>query len=811
MKSDIQQRLDRELAPKKGEHLIRREDALPICQLSEQAQQILEDTDFASQPKYNYRRGLRVANLINDLFSIEHLAGKRILELGPGHYAFALLARYLGAQVVCIERDPAFVALGRYLGFEVRDCDFNDLSLDMFDEPFDGMWIKGTFNSCNYETKDGINAFVERITPLVKPEGWAWCVTVNKDTNGHTDEWVEDRIEYQRECFVNHGWRVDPIEDEEDRRRYAIKYSGCYYHYTRNLFDANGGVSQRATSNVPEVSVPEASDGRPFNKVSRIWQPTVEYYENPWEYFIQFINILKTRDAKFLTMSEALEGKYDPADVNILLDHHIDFYPVETEVMLRWELENGVRSNVYLFAHSPYEDTLQKKKWTLDDLNIPFYQELERAGFEIGYHQNAVGQVRAEGLNRDYRQELSQETIEKAKEHFARDVELLRRYFDIKTFIPHGGGEANAKLLSVPCNAEDLVWVYNNNRQNDSIDPPLKWKNYSDSSSSSPQRMRGYRSHYIARRSNLHLAAYLAEPGLNHILVHPGRYSKGMPYEQFSSSEKIADDYCGINLEFQALYEDRLPIDMPRLIRSWEGQQGTREREASWAQRPDSYPIAACEDRCYVLSDSWEVLRNHLAVRQGAVPFFMHHRRIDSDEKNKYSVSRPSAKYVHMPVPLIPQTHEHQAEIDRVFMEQFRSFYNEIFAIETMTHLLTTPIIFDALHLINWGMRQKQELEHLPGLLERYRSTDDFFLKIQLAHLPQWQWRRLAGIYLNHPHLTEKFRMGFLPEMGVTENGDSCCFLVVHSRSLEVTCELQDVSTTSPAWWKRLGRVIAGR
>ena len=47
---------------------------------------------------------------------------------------------------ICVERDPAFAALGRHLGFEVLEQDFNELEPTQFAELLDGLWAKGTFN-----------------------------------------------------------------------------------------------------------------------------------------------------------------------------------------------------------------------------------------------------------------------------------------------------------------------------------------------------------------------------------------------------------------------------------------------------------------------------------------------------------------------------------------------------------------------------------------------------------------------------------------------------------------------------------------
>ncbi|MGI0496913.1 class I SAM-dependent methyltransferase, partial [Limnospira platensis] len=153
-----------------------------------------------------------------------------------GHYAFALLARHLGAEVVCVERDPHFAQLGRYLGFEVLEIDFAELDREIFDKPFDGLWMKGSFNACNYKDEDAIVTFVDRLTELLCSDSWGWMITVNKASadivNG--EEFVTKRIEIQRCAFGNTGWDVSWINDST-RSHYSLKYTGSLYYFTRGI------------------------------------------------------------------------------------------------------------------------------------------------------------------------------------------------------------------------------------------------------------------------------------------------------------------------------------------------------------------------------------------------------------------------------------------------------------------------------------------------------------------------------------------------------------------------------------------------
>ncbi len=351
---------------------LNQDKVLEICDVGKQGLDIIASTSFKSQQSFNLRRGLRIANILRDQFELKHFAGQKILELGPGHYAFALLARYLGAEVVCVERDPAFAQLGRHLGFEVLEIDFADLSVKDFERPFNGLWMKGSFNACVQKNDAAIAEFVNRITELISPNGWGWMVTVNKASAAldNAEEFAKSRIDIQRKAFEQAGWDVSLIGDAA-RPRYALNYTGCLYYFTRGLQPPGEPLTEnsllqaqkteesqleRNVFRLPTIEEDQASSNRPFNRVQKLWKPTPEYYLSPWNHYVEFINICRRRKVKFLTMSQALAGDYDPSEINLLLDHHIDFYPIETHVMCRWELENGVISNVYLFNRSPYTD-----------------------------------------------------------------------------------------------------------------------------------------------------------------------------------------------------------------------------------------------------------------------------------------------------------------------------------------------------------------------------------------------------------------------------------------------------------------------
>ncbi|MBK1706879.1 FkbM family methyltransferase [Halochromatium glycolicum] len=721
------------MQPKRPNHLFDQQQVEKICDVGSVGLKIIEQTDFTSQKAFNRRRGIRIANILNDYFEITAFEGKKIVELGPGHYAFALLARHLGAEVVCVERDPQFISLGRHLGFEVLDMDFNDITSEAVGGRCDGLWVKGTFNACNYRSDSEVEEFALRLTGLVQPAGWAWLTVVNKTSlpGEEGKAFAAQRIEVQRRALMRAGWGAAPIRDE-DRPLYALKYTGSPSVYFRNIpayvaeAERTGAIPsglavQEDSSSKPtgtEGSTPSEPDeqptlvpsrGGPFNAVQRLWKPTPEYFRNPWEYFVSFIEIVKRRNGRFITMSQALAGDYDPEQINVCLDHHIDYYPVETEVMCRWELENNIVSSVYLFNRFIYDDVQQRRHWVIEDLNVAFYQHLEKAGFEIGYHQNALGLIRTARDGRTYSREITNADKSVAQKVFAEDVDNLRQYFNIRTFIPHGGGEGNAQLVDLPDGYDDLIWIYNNARRNGACEPPLRWRNYSDSCGAAAQRIKGFGGQYVANVDNLHLNAYLMEPGLNHVLIHPGRFAKGMPYELYEQT-RVSLDGVSVSYEFSGI-DEPLPLDIRALVANWVRGRGETLGSPFGGRR---------NGRFFVISDDLDVIRNHMAASDGITPVLVYHRQISANERELFRVPRPIATVYHMPSPA------------EDFVEAFQKFYNKLFSRRSLRHLAESSVPLDVVYLTNVLIEKVQDLRFLVRLLKRAPADASVYLRINV-------------------------------------------------------------------------------
>ncbi len=142
----------------------------------------------------------------------------------------------------------------------------------------------------------------------------------------------------------------------------------------------------------------------------------------------------------------------DPERIYLLIQHDVDLVPSFTRRIVALEATYGIRSNIFIF-NEPIDDLLADPSWY--DVDHPFFQQAERNGFVIGYHQNALV--------------LSKSDMDSAVEQFRRDVEELSRSYRIEFFCPHGGRghEINGRLYhnyDVPLPPEyqrRVRWIYN--------------------------------------------------------------------------------------------------------------------------------------------------------------------------------------------------------------------------------------------------------------------------------------------------------------------------------------------------------------
>jgi hypothetical protein len=141
-------------------------------------------------------------------------------------------------------------------------------------------------------------------------------------------------------------------------------------------------------------------------------------------------------------------GLRRPTVPHVLLHHDADRQPAKTVEMMHLERRLGVVSSNYFFVR-------RCPRWDGDEEpyapDYPELQRLESAGFEVGYHLNAMERANYDPVV----------ALRVADE----DVEFLRRRIRLRTFVPHGGrpGPNGQNNESIPYYGQigELVWAYN--------------------------------------------------------------------------------------------------------------------------------------------------------------------------------------------------------------------------------------------------------------------------------------------------------------------------------------------------------------
>lgn len=143
----------------------------------------------------------------------------------------------------------------------------------------------------------------------------------------------------------------------------------------------------------------------------------------------------------------------DKNKIYILFQHDVDSVPERTEKLLREEIRLGIKSSVMIFNKRVNRTELKKNKklsFTRYDLDKKFLLRIQKKGFIIGYHMNAV--------------EQSLHNLKVANKIFNADIDELREIFNIKYFSAHGGvtGKNNMNNYSIKYQYnKNLIWVHN--------------------------------------------------------------------------------------------------------------------------------------------------------------------------------------------------------------------------------------------------------------------------------------------------------------------------------------------------------------
>ncbi len=151
---------------------------------------------------------------------------------------------------------------------------------------------------------------------------------------------------------------------------------------------------------------------------------------------------------EFRTWNEHVRDSYQQYQ---LIQHDADDIPKFSKRMVALEVLYGIRSNIFIFRDW-YSQEISCPEY---DIGHEFFQEAERRGCVIGYHQNAFA--------------LAGFDMDQAIARHRSDVHYLRQFYKIKFVVPHGGvgAEIDGRLVqnrdtSMPPEFEgNLRCVYN--------------------------------------------------------------------------------------------------------------------------------------------------------------------------------------------------------------------------------------------------------------------------------------------------------------------------------------------------------------
>jgi hypothetical protein len=190
-------------------------------------------------------RIIHTANIMNTFFQVSDFAGRSVLELGPGQFAFALLARSLGSKVSTLDKNAFFVDCAKVLDFPIYHLDYYQCPASDVSTRFDGLWLKGSFSALVPGDETIIREIAAKLSGWIVPGGWGFVAPNNKEEKYRGkfgERYAEEMrrlIEVQRAAMESAGWRTVVLTPT--RRQYlglaSTAYGASRYLFIQNLDD----------------------------------------------------------------------------------------------------------------------------------------------------------------------------------------------------------------------------------------------------------------------------------------------------------------------------------------------------------------------------------------------------------------------------------------------------------------------------------------------------------------------------------------------------------------------------------------------
>ena len=256
-----------------------------------------------------------------------------------------------------------------------------------------------------------------------------------------------------------------------------------------------------------------------------------DFYRDPKAYFLNSIKRLVDRGFGFTTWHDLIDGNCGNEEKRAIIQFDMDGGPNSMARLIDPLIELGVRGSIMI--HNEANDWYEYK---LLDLDLDALKRAEAAGWCIGYHNNALGNVQRLDRLGDY----SYEVLAEAAKCFVADVDSLRQHFDIRTYTNHGGNVLNHRL-DMPAEA-NVICV---DRTNTEIWKPVNTM-FSDGG-------------FTARPAPLGKRVEKLEAGLHFFRIHPVKYANW--YEPWDFPPLVVEDAVARQVEITPELKSWLKIE----------------------------------------------------------------------------------------------------------------------------------------------------------------------------------------------------------------------------------------------------------
>jgi len=184
---------------------------------------------YRNYSEINFKRHIQTGNFINEFLNYKNFfSNKKIIEFGPGQYSFSLISKHLGALVSCVEIHDVHHELGMSFGFKMYKENFSDLTF-LDNKKFDGLWFKGSFNSCRFNDKE-LRIYIHKLTEIIDLNGWGVVIPRNKIV--HNKQNLNYHIALQKKLFEEYGWYTIKI-NKKLKKKFGLGFNGCEFVFIK--------------------------------------------------------------------------------------------------------------------------------------------------------------------------------------------------------------------------------------------------------------------------------------------------------------------------------------------------------------------------------------------------------------------------------------------------------------------------------------------------------------------------------------------------------------------------------------------------